>query len=198
MSWLEFIASMTASLAWPLAAVVIAAIFRSQIGSLLRRLNELGWGDAKAKFAKELDKAEETAGTLPSPAPKPEAEQSAALPSPISAEQERFDKLLAISPSAAVVDAWQAVEAAIRVLATKHGIASSSFPNPPAWIRELNKAGHLPMSVVTLVNELRKTRNVAAHSDEVSVSDAIRFRELAERALAVLVTFQESEDNQQR
>lgn len=191
MSWLEFIASMTGSLAWPLAAVAIAAIFRSQISSLLRRLNELGWGDAKATFAKELDKAEETAGTLPPPPPKPDAQQHANLPSPISTEQERFDKLLAISPSAAVVDAWQAVEEAIRVLATKHGISSSSFPNPTAWIRELQKGGHLPASVVTLINELRKTRNVAAHSDEVSVSDAIRFRELAERALAVLVTFRE-------
>lgn len=53
MGWFEFISSMTGSLAWPIAAVVIALIFRSQIISLMQRLRELGFGDAKATFSEQ-------------------------------------------------------------------------------------------------------------------------------------------------
>jgi hypothetical protein len=173
MGWLEFVSSMTGSLAWPIAAVIIAGIFRKQITNLLQRLNELGWGDAKAKFTKELDKAEATAQELPSP------ENQQALPAPLPEEEDRFSKLLAISPSAAVLDAWQGVEAQLKRLAIQFNLPSHIHMNPVSWVKEMSKKGELSPKVVTLVNELRMIRNVAAHSEEVSVSDAIRFRDLA-------------------
>jgi hypothetical protein len=65
MEWLDFIAAMTGSLAWPLAAVAIAMVFRSQIRTLIGRISEIGYGDAKATFARELDSAERKAEALP-------------------------------------------------------------------------------------------------------------------------------------
>lgn len=69
MGTLDFIASVTASLAWPIAAFAIAFLLRNQIRGLLGRLNEIGFGDAKATFAKTLDSAERKAESLP---PSPE------------------------------------------------------------------------------------------------------------------------------
>jgi hypothetical protein len=51
MGVLEFVSSMTGELAWPLAVVVVALLFRNQIRVLFSRLNEIGFGDARATFA---------------------------------------------------------------------------------------------------------------------------------------------------
>lgn len=184
MSWMDFVASLVESLAWPVAAFAIALVFRKQLLTLLENLEEFGWGEARAKFSKRIDKAEQVAESLPTPLNAP------ALPASPT-EEDRFEQLLAISPSAAVLDAWNPIEISLRKVAEKHGVPSSRYVNPAGWVKELNKAGFLPMSVVTLVNELRKVRNVAAHSDEVTVSDALRFRELSGRVKGVLAVYED-------
>lgn len=86
MSGLEFVSSMTDSLAWPLSAVLIASLFRVQIRKLIDRIKDLEFGGAKATLVPDLlDEAEATAETLPELAPRPVAEQQTEEATPSSA-----------------------------------------------------------------------------------------------------------------
>ncbi|NMD06875.1 MAG: hypothetical protein GYA66_02730, partial [Phyllobacteriaceae bacterium] len=59
MDWLTFISNLTAALAWPSAACVIALIFREQIRSLVSNLSKLKFGDVEAEFSKEVESIRE-------------------------------------------------------------------------------------------------------------------------------------------
>ena len=43
MGWMEFVSSIVGSLAWPVAAVIVAAIFHRQIAGLLAKVRKLNW-----------------------------------------------------------------------------------------------------------------------------------------------------------
>lgn len=59
MSWLQFISSIIASLAWPVCAVLIALIFRRRFSDLLAKLLKLNLpGGFSAEFEKRLTHAE--------------------------------------------------------------------------------------------------------------------------------------------
>ncbi|RYG88954.1 MAG: hypothetical protein EON58_19630, partial [Alphaproteobacteria bacterium] len=241
MGWLDFFASMTGSLAWPIAALGIALLFRSQIRTLLSRLNEIALGDAKATFAKDLDRAEKQAAALPATEDVEEvdaheevgsgqAEEQAdqvdsSVPSDRSrptstgtndasddppedadhnqlalayrtslmkryraagVESGRFALLLEISPNAAILDTYRAFE---RILFRAARRALPSIPeqaHSAASIRKALVANNLiDSSVELLIAQLQDMRNKAAHGADATVPDAIRFRDLANRASAV-------------
>src|SRR5687767_11908013 len=51
---LQFIAAIVAALAWPLAVVVVALLFRASVGKLIPGLSRLKWKDLELEFKKEL------------------------------------------------------------------------------------------------------------------------------------------------
>jgi hypothetical protein len=56
MSWLQFIASIIGSLAWPAVILIFLWMARNQVGPLFARMNELHLpGGAKAIFSKQLE-----------------------------------------------------------------------------------------------------------------------------------------------
>lgn len=206
MGWMEFVASMTGALAWPLALVIVAIVFREHIVGLFRRVEEIGFGGATAKLAKELDKAEEIATTLPEPPgqalqpepvaaqPQPQLEEVQQRPELMTAsewqryhrvEEETFDNLLSISPSAAILVAWKPVDQALRALAMRNGLTERKAQRtlPATLADELARNGKLPITVVTMIAELQRIRGIAAHQKEVGVGDAMRFKRLADEAL---------------
>lgn len=181
MSGLDFTASIVAALAWPVAAVIIAAIFHKQIGGLLVKIRKLNWGDASVELADQLDKVEDNARVLEAEATLPPA-----VPETQQAPDDRFDALLAISPSAAILDAWRPVERKLIDLGQRHFGNNTKYTLPHLVAEKLAANGHLMSSVVAMVNDLRKIRNDAAHSKEVSVTDAIRFNQLASQVMSAL------------
>ena len=178
MGWLEWTASIVGSIAWPVAAVIIAAFFRSQITNLLKKVRKLSWGDASVDFAEKLDEIESASRVA-------EAEATSAPKAPTTLPDERFTQLLQISPSAAVLDAWGAIETRLRTIATDLAPSASTYM-PRQMILLLFKRGVIPSAMREILLELSSLRNAAAHQREVSVTDAIRFREFALRAAAEL------------
>lgn len=181
MGWMEFISSLVGSLAWPVAAVIIAGIFHKQIAGLLAKVRKLNWGDASVELTEQLDKVEDKARVI---------EAEAALLPPIPDEPEvptdRFQALVAISPSAAILDAWKPVERRLTQLG-KDNFGSAAKYTPSNKIAEkLAAQGVLMSSIVGMVDDLRKIRNDASHSKEVSVTDALRFQELASQVMSLL------------
>lgn len=205
MGLLEFISSMTGSLAWPLALIMVAIVFRKHIGGLFKRIEEIGFGGATAKLSKELDKAEAIATTLPelaAPEQESPSTENSALPAapspptlvdnleynPLDDPNYRFRSLLLLSPSAAVLEAWYPVENAIRQLAARHRVTGKPFRrNLPSMVNQLALDGEIPPSVITMITELLRIRNLASHARDVSADDALRFKRLADDVLHTIL-----------
>jgi hypothetical protein len=202
MGWLEFVAAMTGSLAWPVAAIVIACVFRSQISSLLAKIRKLTWGDKSADFADKLDKIEAATLAVEPPPPTTQDHIDAIANSDdwkrdplFSILDERYQSLVAVSPEAAILDAWKPVERKIRDIAKDRGeaiiaVAGSKVPNTThALLRSFVKIGIIGEATYHNLNAMLKLRNEAVHLDNVTAVDAIRFYDLTQQALHDLSFF---------
>ncbi|MFY7836680.1 MAG: hypothetical protein ACOVQ0_10405 [Novosphingobium sp.] len=170
--WFSWTLGLVGALAWPLAALVIALVFRRPLLALLARLDELNWGDKSARFARRLDRLESEA---PPAIAEPDGPGIA-----LTGDHGRFIKLLDLSPNAAVLDSWSRVEEALQGLALSHAVASTDAARAS---RALEQRGVLPSHTVGMISEMRALRNGAAHNQDISVSDALRFRNLAKGVL---------------
>ncbi len=181
MDWLQWSSSIIGSLAWPVAAVFIAFIFRAQIGALLKRIKEASWGDKSVSFADELDKIEKSTPELD------EAADNTLEPSTPQLD-DRYQKLLAIAPNAAIIEAWGEVEEAIRKAAKLHGIVTSDPNNMTADRLAVGLATkrHLTVDAMKMILEMRMLRNRAAHNEKVTTADAFRFSDLAMKVKNVI------------
>ena len=63
-SWVDAAASVVGSLAWPVAVVILAVLFRRQVASAVESLQEFEAPGFKGKFRNKLDDAAETADAL--------------------------------------------------------------------------------------------------------------------------------------
>jgi hypothetical protein len=178
MGGLEFTSSVIGSLAWPIAAVVIAIIFRAQIAGLLKRIRQASWGDTKVNFADELDKIENDAPSV-NLLPDAQIVQQLLDNQPID---DRFQALLAISPNAAIMDSWRGIEKSIHDLAVEHSLSENiDKMRVDQLALGLKSKGHLTVKALKTISEMRNLRNRAAHNAEITVTDALRFDELARR-----------------
>lgn len=180
MDWLTFISSVVGSLAWPVAAFAIAFIFRKQIALLVDRIRRMSLGDNSIEFSDRLDKVE--------------AEAEASSPDPINSSadflDERTSKLIALSPAAAILDAWKPIDQRV----TQACMALHEHPSPThirravfsARIKTLLEAGQITQSTYAVLTDLQRLRNIAVHADDVSAADAIRFMSLAKRVELLL------------
>jgi hypothetical protein len=156
MDWLTFIVELFKAAAWPIAAVVIALLFRAQLKALLSRLRKGKVGPAEFEFEESVKVLEDEAAQLPQP--------SSGMGTPSV-------QLVTSNPRAAILEAWLGVESAAQNLARARGYNSpSSSRNPLAAIRNLEKAKVLDSQQMGLFNELRSLRNQAAHDVDFSPS----------------------------
>jgi hypothetical protein len=174
--WLDCLSAIVGAVAWPIAATAIALIFKKQIADLLRKIRKLSWGDKQADFSGELDKVEKVALTT-----EPiigDAQQPPPLPS------ERFQQLVVLSPAAAILDAWKLIELRLNELAKKLAVGENVPPR--VMLLWLQKQKLITTQVSIILSELQKIRNEAAHSKDVSPTDAIRFEVLSRHVMREL------------
>jgi hypothetical protein len=170
MGWLDFIASIVGSMSWPIAAVVIAFAFRKQISSLLNKIRRLSWGDTSVELATQLDKVETASKSIP--------EIDGDVPAPLP--DDRFQRLLEISPSAAILDSWASVDRRLRQIGAFRQIDMQRTPTIRSITDDLMRSGDISASIHNMIRALQKIRNTAAHEHEVSPTDAYRFYDLVE------------------
>ncbi|WP_106640107.1 hypothetical protein [Allosphingosinicella vermicomposti] len=185
MDWLTFVSSLVGSVAWPIAVFAIALLFRVQIRQLINRIKKLSMGDNSVDFGEKLDEAEAEVVTV---IPEGAAPAPTALPLP----NQRTQQLIALSPAAAVLDSWRVIERKTLKMAEPFYTAGS--PNRDGKrvitfrgaVKTLFEIGMITSSTYTLLLDLQQLRNAAAHYDDVSRADAIRFTTLAEEVLRFL------------
>ncbi|WP_322965626.1 DUF4145 domain-containing protein [Sphingomonas fuzhouensis] len=175
MGGLEFFASAIGSLAWPVAAVIIAAIFHKQIASLLAKIRKLNWGGASVELSEQLDRVEDKSREVPD-----DPAVDLTLP------DVRFQQLIAISPSAAILDSWGTIERLLYQLGKDMNLAPKEMRNPIVIGNNLLHQKRITPAVFEMLRDLRSIRNAAAHQQEVTTTDALRFYELADKAIRAL------------
>jgi len=173
--WLDFFSQFIESLAWPIAIFFIAVLFRHELKNVASNLKRLKWGDAEAVFDEGVAEAKEVAKTLDP------VENKAASAN----DQQTFSLLqqAEISPTGAVIEAYKKVEERLTKI---FEIASDDLAEyfegssrrwsdprkmPPSMLsRALHKSGWLSVAEMNMLERLRETRNLAAHSREKNIS----------------------------
>lgn len=199
MDWLRWSSAVIDSTAWPVAISVVALLYRGHIGRLLKRVRGAKYGDAEVYFRDELDKIEAHASSLPT-GQDSEVTDTSIETSQLTAHtktdgkqllddskpelQDRFTELAKLSPSAAVLDAWRSVELELERSFRKSGLSQKDRRMPPIQLSvKLYEMGVIHRHTMEILKELSRLRNAAAHSEELSITDAYRFKTLATNAI---------------
>jgi hypothetical protein len=184
----QFIASVASSLSLPLAVVIVAFIFRRQIGSLLgriRKLDALGThtefdpDDAAPAVVEAAAKASEpsggdvTAGNVVGSLSAPVAVQFRGL-----FAQAR--SLIQDEPRQAVGIAYRVVDDVLRTYMSAAGVPPGGSARES--IELSRKAGLISSETATAMTSLLGQRNLAMHNhpDDVSAEDAATYVTLAD------------------
>jgi len=165
MGTLDFIVSMTGSLAWPLVIVVIVLAFKAQLVALAGKVASFEGFGVKLSFA---DRVSQLSAELAVP-PVEAAEPPAAAEDEKKPKRQRRPRLYggssAVSLDSAegkVIGGWLLIEGALSEAADEvdHPRLASK---PIEILYELHDAGVLKDDTVAMVQEARTLRNAVAH-----------------------------------
>ena len=179
---MELVVNLIVGIAWPVAVVWIAYVFKGELKSLLRRVSQLKYKDLEAQFGAGLALAESEVSSLqaaPPAAPRPE----------LLSKLESLRRISDVSPRAAILEAWVLVEDA----AGRSGfVQGASIPriNSHLYVEELVRLGKLPAGSDSLLDQMRKLRNQAAHMPDFTVDqdEADRYLQLATRMSELILS----------
>lgn len=179
---MELLVNLVVGIAWPVAVVWIAYFFKVEIRSLLDRMSQFKYKDVEAKFEIGLAEAEAKFLAIERFAPQ------LPLHPEITLKLESLRRIADVSPRAAIMEAWALVEDA----AGRSGfIQGATIPrvNPHLFVEELVRLGKLPKGSDSLLDQMRKLRNQAAHLPDFSLSqdEADRYLQLAARMSEVIL-----------
>jgi hypothetical protein len=168
MDWLTFIAEMAKAIAWPIAIVIAATIFRNPLLKLLRELKRLKWKGVEFEFEKEVLKAKAEFPQVQMP--------TQTTPRLIEDDyEERLLSLLEISPKAAVLEAWLRVEHEAFDLLKRRQVKVQPNLTPLRLLELLLRHKLIDKVGQSLFNAIRKLRNRAAHEHEAEISEQCCF-----------------------
>jgi hypothetical protein len=156
MDWLTFTVEMAKAVAWPVAAAVIASVFRAEIRLLLGRVKKGKLGPAEFEFEERVQELrQEAQSRADGPATKAHSQEDGAAK--------------ATDARSIVLESWLTVEAMVERLGKRHSVYNENLPTDLSYVvRELRKQGVLEIGQEQLYKDLRTLRNRAAHSLDFS------------------------------
>jgi hypothetical protein len=173
MDWLQFIASVVGSVAWPALLAFFLWLIRERIGALLSRMIELHFpGGAKAVFAQELDKGRDALERIELPIAR-RARTRDSLPLEYQNIQEEEPK---VRPSWVIAHAYAEIETLVNQAREKLHL-SPRMPST-AVIKSLIQDGYVENGTLELFESLRRANNAIVHapSREVTVGEAVEYQ----------------------
>jgi len=160
MDWKQFIAEIISSLAWPLIAIILIYIFRSEIGELFKRLGIIKYKDVELDFEKFEQQKQYLRKDMPKER-RPKKEKIE-IPNPMlsSLENQIFDTVER-EPLAAILLSWSGIEYALvnavnRLENLQEPLAT--YGSPTHTIDMLSRYGGLPSIYAELLEEMRIIR----------------------------------------
>lgn len=183
---MESFVKLLTGIAWPVAIIWVAFLFKTQVRQLIDRISQVKYGGVEANFNAILAAAEATSFKIEKDSPSNPASTHPELASKL----DQLRRIAIISPRAAIMEAWLLIEEA----AGQSGfIQGASVPrvNVYLFVEELIRQNKLPAGTDALVTQMRELRNSAAHSIsdfELSHSEADRYLELAARMSSLILS----------
>lgn len=173
---MDYIVRIVEAVAWPVAVLFIGFLFRRELRIVVSRMSHMKYGGFEAKFEKALAEAEKQAKEI-SVSPK----QESAPEIQFDETFERLNRLVAVSPKAAVMESWREVEIATKRAAESKGIRIAGLIAGIKHVDELTQFDRNLIKILPLYARLRTMRNQAAHamSFELSPEEAERYVVLA-------------------
>lgn len=178
MSVLQFISSITDSIAWPLAIVILLLVYKKYIIKLIPAISSLKYKDLELQFS---EKVKETVNIS-----KEDIKEIPVAHDDVNISREnRLFGLLEISPRAAILESWLLVEtAASKALQKKDSEISkkTSMLAPARLGKYLQEYKVLTELQFTIYDNLREMRNNAIHiADETlfNKNDVTEYIQLA-------------------
>lgn len=160
MDTLTFTAEALKATAWPVATLVIALLFRTELRHLLGRIRKGKVGPAEFEFEEAVRALTTEARVLHLPPPATPTDPASAQRVPPGSE-----------PRATILQAWVEVEDALNHLASALAPSAQALPGSTyAAIRQLSRSGVIGPEYIALLNDLRTLRNQAVHELEFKPS----------------------------
>lgn len=153
-AFLDFVAAIIDSTAWPVVALFTIWILRRHAGSLLSAIKEFRYKDFAVTFEQNAEQARQA---LPLPEPNKE------LPDRLSAN---------IDPREAVLNAWSRIEEAAAQKYQELGPKGERKIEPGRAVAYFEYTGALTPTTQQVLLNLRDLRNQAAHSSSAGVTRA--------------------------
>jgi hypothetical protein len=170
-----------ASLAWPVFALVVVLLFRSQITDLISSgMRRFKAGPFEVEWDRQLSEAEA------------ELDQPGVPPPPAAGAGPLSEELAGVAraaPAAGVMEAHAHVGRELRQLLTEDGATDEALRTGAAGLaRQAGKRGLITEETARAIEGLTVLRNLAAHgrAGEVSVERATEYLVLADAVLFAL------------
>jgi hypothetical protein len=157
MDWLQFVAAITGSLAWPITLIVAFFVLKSYLPAIFPFVERLKYKDLEVEFRNSVQELAEKSRTALPPA---EPDDQSFPP------RNRLYMLAEISPRSAILEAWLEVEAAAaEVLQSRDPtLAPKLKMAAPLRIGELlNRREIINGQQLEIFHRLRDLRNKAVH-----------------------------------
>lgn len=179
--WLEFVATLTGSLSWPIVVFTIIIIFRKELVKLIGAVRDRiplmtsvkGFGVEAIWSARELRKVSDEVRRLPHTAPVDDQRPTS----------DKSVELSKIEPGAGVINAFLEVEREVGKYLTRAHISWRG-----SSISALQQS-NLPVNLIGAVRELASLRNAAAHgAGDITADSALDYittARLVARAIAL-------------
>ena len=172
---MEHLVGLTDALAWPIASIIIALAFRSEIRKLLPSIKKFKAGPIEAEFERRISEviAESTDLILDSTTTQE-----------VVSVNDKLVKLADVDPRSAILETWRNLETSLKGAVIKR--SGSPIPDVSTSfkiLREAEKMELLSPSELLAANELRGLRNQAAHIENFNPTRnaALKYIELAKR-----------------
>jgi len=188
-------AGLLGAIAWPVAFVAVAVMFRSEAKNLLGRLKSFSGAGIAAEFENKLEKLEAERSQAeqaippsqgdrdPSPQAGEASNEGASASIPPGPPDVLESSVVRANPVGTVMEAWRTLEVLLRAVYAKTFPEEKFNRRLAVWdmLATLKKHGRLPSQIVDMLVELYRMRNVVAHTGnaELSPNQVIRYSKQA-------------------
>jgi uncharacterized protein YutE (UPF0331/DUF86 family) len=169
---LDAITKLVDSVAWPVALLATALVFRTPVTKLLNRVRRASYGDAEVEFERQLDEAESKIAKIDDGPKESEKEIADA----------DFDRAINQSPELAILNAWIKIEDVVSKIAEGKGYTGPRARSFSYAFRRLVQDGVIGSDLAEIIRELRSLRNLVAHrvdGIDINADEALRFQTMS-------------------
>ena len=154
---LALVASLIASLAWPLTVLIVGLIFKKPIQNLLSGIKTFKYGGLDIGFGERVEEVRKEAEKVLPQAPSP------------------FTGLADLHPAAAILQSWLDLETDLRAVAQRHGILDSPRLYTITIAEKLLDRNIWNEETFNIFAGLRNLRNSVVHTPAGSITPAQAF-----------------------